>query len=579
GSGTFTLTASSTYNTTTIQAGRLNVISPANVTTNVTASGGTLGGTGTITGNVQINSGAAINPGTSIGTLSIVGGPLTLDSGSTTNIEIDPASNSLITVSGGSASLGGTLNVTVDAGTYQSFEKVFLTASNVTGTFSTLVLSPPIAGFIARIVYGSTFAALQGFAISMFNVSQFKGNEAALAAYLNTFQFNADYANVLLTLLGLPFDEQAMALDAINPARNGFDFFTTANVIYSFAELIDSRLSIYRIERLLKNKNQKFPPVPEAALVAAEGVFEDASEPKNLPKNLPEGSIRKSASKPEDNYCAWVSGFGNFASQDTTSQLPALTFQSEGFFLGCDYLALQHGLVGAALGFTRSSLYFKEHLGDGGINSYFLGLYGSADVSNAYMELGFFATGNQNQNKRRVAFPGFMEAYYSSHRSYQLTPHLEFGYDYQDPRFNWNIFEPFAAFDCVVNWEKGYKEKGQSEILAMTVKSKTSYFLQSKVGLKAYQQLHHSWGYCILREVASYVNKTPFHTRGITAAIVNQGGSYLFDIFTRRQNLLGFGFEAMVKGNNGYFGSGEYSGEFFSGYIFSQAQVEFGRYF
>ncbi|HSX10359.1 MAG TPA: autotransporter-associated beta strand repeat-containing protein, partial [Chlamydiales bacterium] len=36
GSGTFTLTASSTYNTTTIQAGRLNVISPANVTTNVT---------------------------------------------------------------------------------------------------------------------------------------------------------------------------------------------------------------------------------------------------------------------------------------------------------------------------------------------------------------------------------------------------------------------------------------------------------------------------------------------------------------------------------------------------------------
>ncbi|HSX10356.1 MAG TPA: autotransporter domain-containing protein, partial [Chlamydiales bacterium] len=586
GSGTFTLTASSTYNTTTIQAGRLNVISPANVTTNVTASGGTLGGTGTITGSVHINASGAITPGTSIGTLSIINGPLTLDSGSTTNIEINPTSTSIIAISGapGSASLSGTLHATVDPGSYTTpLHLVFLTATGgVTGTFNTLVLSPPMPGFFPVVVYGATFAALDLFAISTFNLSQFQGNEAALANYLNSFQFNPDYAYVLFTLLSLPFDEQAMALDAINPARNGFDFFTTANVIYSFGQTIDSRLSMYRIERLMQNNLQKFSAAPELTavfnrfnshLATAEDVSEDVSE------NLPEGSIRKAAEMQKDDYCIWVNGFGNFAAQDEQSQLPGFYFNSEGALVSCDSLALQNGFAGAAFGYARTSLRFKESLGTGGVNSYFLGFYGSADFLNAYIEPGFFATANQNQGQRRVAFPGFMETYYSSHRSYQLTPHLAFGYNYQDSRFHWNIFAPFAMFDFIVNWEKGYKEKGQSEILAMRVKSKISYFLRSEVGLKAYQYLDRSWGYCVLKEAVSYVNQTPFQTTGFTAAIVNQAGSYTLDIFTRRQNLLTLGFEAMVKGNNGCFGSIVGSGEFFSGYVSGQAQAQFGKYF
>ncbi|HSX37561.1 MAG TPA: autotransporter outer membrane beta-barrel domain-containing protein, partial [Chlamydiales bacterium] len=156
---------------------------------------------------------------------------------------------------------------------------------------------------------------------------------------------------------------------------------------------------------------------------------------------------------------------------------------------------------------------------------------------------------------------------------------LEFGADFQDDRFPRVVFEPFAAFDCIVNWERKYQERGQSELFAMKVGAKASYFLRSEVGLRAYQQFHYPKGFCVLREFASYVNKTPFKTTGFTAAIVNQGGSFAFESFTQRQNLLAVGFEAMAKGDTGFFASIEYNGEFFSGYLSNQAQVQIGKYF
>ncbi|HSX38165.1 MAG TPA: hypothetical protein VLE95_04970, partial [Chlamydiales bacterium] len=61
--------------------------------------------------------------------------------------------------------------------------------------------------------------------------------------------------------------------------------------------------------------------------------------------------------------------------------------------------------------------------------------------------------------------------------------------------------------------------------------------------------------------------------------IVNQGGSFAFESFTQRQNLLAVGFEAMAKGDTGFFVSIEYNGEFFSGYLSNQAQVQIGKYF
>ena len=119
GAGNLILSGTNTYpGATTINAGRLDIYSPAGSITSATTvnSGGTLGGNGTITGSVIVNAGGAITPGPSIDTLSIIGS-LTLMDDSTTNIEVSPTTSSVIAVTG-MASVAGTLNVIPNPGKY-----------------------------------------------------------------------------------------------------------------------------------------------------------------------------------------------------------------------------------------------------------------------------------------------------------------------------------------------------------------------------------------------------------------------------------------------------------------------------
>lgn len=566
GEGHLTIHTSGAYSATNVQAGRLNVGSGVNLVTNVIVEGGILGGSGTITGSVQVD-GGILSPGMSIGTLSIVNGPLLLNSQLITNIEINPTASSLIAVTGtpGSASLAGTLNVTADPGVYQNFDQIFLTASGgVMGTFASIVLSG-LPGFIPRLVYSATSVEL--LILPLPNAAQFTGNRKALSAYLNALQFNPAYQPILSTLAQLSLGDQAAAFDSINAARNGLGFFTNANVVYSFATILESRMAMYRISRTNHANETQMVKGLESGKCIAESLF--------AAQSLPEGSMQRAAATEGKPHCIWSSGFGNFASQHAQNQLPSFAFNSEGAFIGYDYLGVQNGFVGASCGYARTFLHLHEHSGSVGVSSYVLGPYGSLSFHHAYVDLGLPFAINQNKNKRKVSFSGFSATYYSSHNSYQLTPHIELGYDY---RTDLNIFEPFVEFDLVVNWEKGYSEKGTSSLLAMQAHPKTSFFLRSEVGLKIYQQITCSWGFCILRQVMAYVNKAPFRTKGFSAAIVDQAGSYMFETFTRVQNILAVEFEAMVKGDNGYFGSVEYDGEFFSG-ASNQAQLKFGRYF
>ncbi|MDP1631200.1 MAG: autotransporter domain-containing protein [Caulobacter sp.] len=107
GNGILDLAGVNTYTgPTTVNGGTLNVngsiASPVTVN-----SGGTLGGSGTINGGVNIGNGGALSPGNSPGVQNIAG-PLTLASGSTTIVEVDPTlavTHDRINVTAGSATI------------------------------------------------------------------------------------------------------------------------------------------------------------------------------------------------------------------------------------------------------------------------------------------------------------------------------------------------------------------------------------------------------------------------------------------------------------------------------------------
>ncbi len=146
GAGTVLLTgtAGGATGTFTVTSGTLEVGSAAtpgvtyggNV---VVQGGGTLAGHGTVGGTVTSSGNVA--PGGTIGTLT-VSGDYAQAAGGTLTLETNPATASELVVTG-SASLAGTLALTLDAGTYVAATEYTLVtaAGGVTGTFGTLTLS------------------------------------------------------------------------------------------------------------------------------------------------------------------------------------------------------------------------------------------------------------------------------------------------------------------------------------------------------------------------------------------------------------------------------------------------------
>ena len=156
GAGTVLLTgtAGGATGTFTVTSGTLEVGSAA--TPGVTyggnvavQTGATLAGHGTVSGNVT--NGGTVSPGGSVGTLT-VSGNYVQGAGDTLAIEANPSTASELVV-GGSATLGGTLALTFDAGTYAATEYTLLTASGgVTGTFGSVTQSGASLGSLMTLV-------------------------------------------------------------------------------------------------------------------------------------------------------------------------------------------------------------------------------------------------------------------------------------------------------------------------------------------------------------------------------------------------------------------------------------------
>jgi autotransporter-associated beta strand protein len=157
GGGTLILNGTSTFNgPTAVTAGTLiigdSTHSSAGVLGGVTVSNNAIvGGYGTIGGNL-VASGGVVSPGNSIGTLKVTGN-YTQSASSKLLIEVSPTTNDVLAVSG-TATLGGTLAVSLAAGAYGTKSYAILTAGSVSGTFATVSYT----GGSNDMVYGIMYA-------------------------------------------------------------------------------------------------------------------------------------------------------------------------------------------------------------------------------------------------------------------------------------------------------------------------------------------------------------------------------------------------------------------------------------
>jgi autotransporter-associated beta strand protein len=223
GNGSLTLSGANTYSgSTVVNGGMLLVNGSLGSSSAVSVNGGTLGGSGTVAGTVAVNSGGTLAPGTSIGMLGL--GSLTLNSGSTTAMEIGDGPTGDKAAAAGAVIYGGTLKLiwtgsALTTGTVDLFD-----GSGFSGAFTSLQVSNWPAAY--RVNTGNLLVN-GSIAIT--------ANVAPVAQNITAGVVRGE--SVTLPILGgkhtaTDTDGDSLSVTAVGPPTSGAVGFSTSNVTY-----------------------------------------------------------------------------------------------------------------------------------------------------------------------------------------------------------------------------------------------------------------------------------------------------------------------------------------------------------
>lgn len=545
GTGTLVLTGTNVYTgATTISEGTLTVNGSIANSALFVNSGTILKGSGTI-GDVTVS--GTLAPGNSIGTLS--SGAVTFNSDSMYQVELNPITSTLLDVTG-IATLGGTLVVTQDEGSYGPSGQytIIQTTDGINGSFSSIVYHA-LPGFHFNIgSVGNNFILSYVTGIPLAGLS---GNAFTVGNYLNTY---ASFSTLEL-LNSLSGSALQNALDSISPSRNGYAGYISNLNAFSVNSLTSTHINYLRASNRVKSQDQFIANL----LVDASG-------------ELP----RCAHTQKTDHFSTWISGFADFIHQTGSNQNPSFNDITETVLVGLDYRKPSLGILGVAIGYLHTHFYEDHNMGYGRANSEFLSIYGDIPISRFYIEPAVLGIFNSIDNNRVISFPGFSETAHANIYSWQLVPHLEMGYDVN---VSWGDVVPFSMIDYAINWQRGYTETGAAPFNA-TEQGKTNSMIRSETGLRITEMWVFEWGSFFLQEKVSYIFAKPF-SNTITTFLTGIPNTFSVTALTNNLNLSSVGFELFANiGKQSPFSiTFGYDGEFGSNYISNEVTLTLSKSF
>jgi len=429
GTGSLTLTGTNTYTgSTNINAGSLvvNGVIAGDVLVN---AAGLLQGTGTLGGNLTVN--GMINAGNSAGTINITGN-MTLNSTSTTIVEIESAMLADLYAVTGTAALDGTVQFVPVSYVPQDGEShtIVTAAGGVSGTFATVI--PTSATQIYSLAYNANDVVVTVM-ILPFTSFATNSNQTSVATVLDTIRPTAtgDWATILNTLDTLSSAGVSAALDQMVPEELG----ALSSISFAGANVQSTNVSKRLAEVRAGDGGSSLNNVQLASL---------STDPQNdllmmaLAPSIPRSQWSPSDYErdafaeqfPNQSWHFFVSGSGTFGDVDSTSSQTGYDFQTGGMTFGVDRKVNDQLIVGVMSGFAISKVDVDSNGGEVDANTFRLGVYGS------YYDGPFHADGmisggyHEYDSERNIQFGGIDRTASSSPSASEFNFMVAVGYDF-----------------------------------------------------------------------------------------------------------------------------------------------------
>lgn len=459
GSGNVTLSNTNTYTgATTVSAGTLTVtgVIAADSTTTV-ASGATLAGTGTL--GPVVNNGS-VQAGASAGDTLTITGTYTQASDATLNVFLNTSSASSLNISG-AATLDGTLNLNIAAGTY-STDTTFtvLTAGSVLpvdgellgSTFSALTENH--SGDWA-ISYTSTTVTVQlqsSIIVTPVALSALKGNSKSIGDYFfgsPTFTAgNADLTAVSSAMTSLNASDFTESLIEVSPLAYASIPFASFQNDVEMAVILDKQF-----HKKVVLEDDPCYGIPKTGLfIEPVAVFQRQKQS--------EGTLTNLGQVPYDSYTygagtGWQQVFGD------------------------------HFILEGGVGYTHSNLLWRENFGNARWSTIyvapFFGWFNDHAFGN-FMVMGAF---NFHRTHRRIDFPGVSRIARSQYHSYDLLLRGNGGARLLMGEGFW--FQPEGTLNYLTIFTEKYTET-DAKSLSLQVKRNTNYIMQPSIRARLIKQ-------------------------------------------------------------------------------------------
>ncbi|MDF2114156.1 autotransporter domain-containing protein [Roseiarcaceae bacterium H3SJ34-1] len=437
GTGTFSTSAE-------VQAGILTVNGTLTSPLITIQSGGTLTGNGTLEG-------AVTNAGTvhlASGTLNVTGS-YTSQAGSTLVVDVTPTANANMMVTGTATLNGGTVQVQAASGTYDP-----------TTTYTILTASGGRNGEFSDVT--SNYAFLQP------SLTYDANN-----VYLTLTRNNLDFAGVgqtrnqiatatALTELHSGPLFNALIFQSADGARTAFDALS-GEVHASLAGVLTDESRYLRdavMARARLDADNAPPPV----------IMSYAAGP--LPRAVSAGPV----------YSIWGQGFGAWGSLNADGNAARVNRSTGGFLIGADAAIDSIWRIGAAGGYSRSSIDAAARNSSAAVDSYHGALYAGARFGGFGLRGGAAYTRHDIDTSRTIIFPGFTDIVRASYGAGTSQVFGEIGYRFA---FDSVQVEPFGALAFVNHRTDGFVETGGPAALTVQGSGRNTTFSTLGLNLNA----------------------------------------------------------------------------------------------